>query len=65
VLGAAPAETLLIGDSTVDLATGRAAGVRVCAVGWGLTPRAVLASASPDYLIDDSGGLAGLLTRLI
>jgi phosphoglycolate phosphatase len=62
--GAAPAETLLIGDSIVDLATGRAAGVPVCAVGWGLTPRAVLASASPDYLVDDCAGLATLLTRL-
>jgi phosphoglycolate phosphatase len=63
-LGAAPAETLLIGDSTVDVATGRAAGVPVCAVAWGLTPRDALASASPDHLVDDSGALAELLARL-
>jgi phosphoglycolate phosphatase len=63
-LDAAPAETLLIGDSTVDVATARAAGVPVCAVAWGLTPRDTLAAASPDYLVVDTNELAELLTRL-
>jgi phosphoglycolate phosphatase len=63
-LGAGPAETLLIGDSSVDVATARAAGVPVCAVSWGLTARDTLASASPDYLVDDWRGLAELLTQL-
>src|SRR5438874_3393573 len=64
LLGAAPAETLLIGDSTVDVATGRAAGVLVCAVCWGLGSRDVLASASPDFLCSHSGEVGGLLERL-
>jgi phosphoglycolate phosphatase len=63
-LGAAPAETLLIGDSTVDVATARAARVPVCAVTWGLTPREVLASSSPDYLVESAPALAELLARL-
>jgi phosphoglycolate phosphatase len=61
-LGVTPAETLLVGDSTVDLATGRAAGVRVCAVAWGLGDRAALAGA--DYLCDTPVQVAELLARL-
>ena len=60
-LRAAPAETLLVGDSTVDIATGRAARVRVCAVKWGLGDRAALSAASPDYLVDTPAELAALL----
>jgi phosphoglycolate phosphatase len=60
-LGAAPAETLLVGDSTVDVATGRAARVRVCAVTWGLGDRAALSAASPDHLVDTADGVAELL----
>jgi len=45
-------ETLVVGDSPVDVATARAAGVGVCAVTWGLTPRAALTAAAPDYLVD-------------
>jgi phosphoglycolate phosphatase len=63
-LDAAPAQTLLIGDSIVDVATGRAAEVPVCAVAWGLTARDVLATASPDYLCGDTAEVAELLTRL-
>ena len=61
-LGAAPGEALLVGDSAVDLATGRAAGVRTCAVTWGLGERAALASA--DYLCDTPSALGELLGRL-
>jgi len=62
MLGTAPMETLLVGDSAVDLATGRAAGVRICAVTWGLGERAALASA--DYLCDTPSALGELLGRL-
>src|SRR5947209_8586572 len=41
-LGTAPARALLVGDSAVDLETARAAGVRVCAVTWGLGKHAAL-----------------------
>src|SRR5712671_1984094 len=61
-LGVAPARALLVGDSAVDLATGKAAGVRVCAVTWGFGERAALASA--DYVCDTPAELGKLLGRL-
>jgi phosphoglycolate phosphatase len=57
-----PAEALFVGDSAIDLATGRAAGVRVCAGTWGLGERAALAAA--DYLCDTPLHVAELLARL-
>ncbi len=56
-----PTEALLVGDSGVDLATGQAAGIRVCAVTWGLGERAALASA--DYLCDTPSAVGELLGR--
>jgi len=61
-LDARPAEALLVGDSAIDLSTGRAAGVRVCAATWGLGERAALAGA--DYLCDTPLHVAELLARL-
>jgi phosphoglycolate phosphatase len=61
-LDARPDEALLVGDSAIDLATGRSAGVRVCAAAWGLGDRAVLAGA--DYLCDTPLHVAELLARL-
>jgi len=61
LLDAAPAETLLVGDSTVDVATGRAAGVRTCAVAWGLGTRAALSAAAPDHLCETAAEVVALL----
>jgi phosphoglycolate phosphatase len=58
--GARPAESLLVGDSPVDLDTARAAGVAFCGVAWGLQPD-VLAAARPEWMVRDAGELlAGL-----
>jgi phosphoglycolate phosphatase len=46
-LGISKDEAMLVGDSAVDIATARAAGMSVCAVRWGLGDAATLASA--DY----------------
>jgi phosphoglycolate phosphatase len=61
-LGVAPDRALVVGDSGVDLATGKAAGVPVCAVTWGLGERAALASA--DYVCGTPSELGELLGRL-
>ena len=61
-LGVSKEDALLVGDSTVDLATGRAAGVRVCAAAWGLGERTTLASA--DYLCERPAEVAELLARV-
>lgn len=62
-LDAQPSEALLVGDSPVDLATGAAAGVPVCAVTWGFGERAALTSAS--FLCDTPQEVAALFKRLL
>lgn len=52
--GAAPEETLYIGDSEVDLATGRAAGMKTVLVSWGFRDREDLRSAGADLIVDSA-----------
>jgi phosphoglycolate phosphatase len=59
--GATPAETILVGDSRVDVATGRAAGVPVVAVTWGLGRAEDLAAAGASTLVADAAALARAL----
>ncbi len=56
-IGAAPGETVLIGDSRHDVQTARAAGVAMVAVTWGLASRADLVAAGATVLVDDAAGL--------
>lgn len=60
-LGAAPARTLYVGDSEVDVATAHHAGLRCVGVTWGFRPRTTLEEAGADYLIDAPQELLGLL----
>ncbi len=48
-----PEEALLVGDSDLDLETGRNASIATCAVTHGNTGRARLEALHPDHLIDD------------
>jgi phosphoglycolate phosphatase len=48
---AAPAATVMIGDSSVDVRTARNAGVRCCGVTYGFQPES-LADPAPDVLVD-------------
>lgn len=48
-----PKQTLFIGDMTVDIETGKNAGVHTCAVTYGFHPRSQLEKLNPDFLIDD------------
>lgn len=61
--GADPSETLYIGDSEVDAATGKAAGMDTVLVTWGFRSREVLEAAKP-YRIAESADeiLASLYT---
>ena len=56
-LGARPEETLMVGDSPVDVAAAHAAGIRICAVRYGYGA-AQLAEDAPDYWISDLRELA-------
>ena len=51
-LGATPESTVMIGDAPVDVAAGRAAGVRTIGVTFGYHAHEI-AAAKPDYLVDD------------
>lgn len=55
---AAATRTLMIGDSAVDVATARNAGVPSCGVTWGLQPEGVRAER-PDVLVDRMEELTG------
>ena len=62
-LGIQPGEALMVGDSHVDVATAKAAGVRICAVSWGLGDRASLAPA--DEHVATPAELTSLMARLM
>jgi phosphoglycolate phosphatase len=52
-LGAKPGECLMVGDSAADMAAGRQAGVKTCAVLYGYGKREDLARHQPDFWIND------------
>ncbi len=60
--GASPPATMIVGDSDVDIQTGRNAGTWTCAVTYGLGAH-TLAQSSPDLVVDDLRKLASLLNR--
>lgn len=60
-VGIGPGDTVMVGDTTFDLAMARAAGVASVGVSWGYHAREALAGLGPDLLID---GYAALLPGL-
>jgi len=59
--GCACAEGLLVGDSGVDVATGRNAGMWTCGVTYGFAPH-TLEAAPPDVVIDRPAELTELFS---
>jgi phosphoglycolate phosphatase len=63
--GATPAETLLVGDSPVDLATARRAGTRICLARYGFGYRFDGHEFRGDELfIDEAGELLAIVTAI-
>lgn len=56
-VGAEPAETVLVGDSAVDLATAGAAGVRFVPVTWGFVSMETLSARGASGFVQDAAGL--------
>lgn len=58
-----PQETIFIGDSTIDIDTGRNAGITTVAVLHGLSDEPELTLAKPDLLVRDFVELLNYVTR--
>jgi phosphoglycolate phosphatase len=51
-VGVSKERTILVGDSTNDINGGHNAGIRVCAVGYGMGNREKMAACQPDWFIE-------------
>jgi phosphoglycolate phosphatase len=60
--GRSPDETLIVGDSDVDVQTGRNAGVWSCGVTYGIGSSS-LANTRPDLMVEDLRELPALLNQ--
>ena len=60
-IGADPAATLYVGDSNVDVATAKNAGLPCCGVLWGFRTREELSEAGAEYLAADTDELARVI----
>ena len=61
-IGAAPETTLFVGDSNVDVATGKNGGLTVCGVLWGFREREELKDAGAEWIIHSPDQLAAIVT---
>lgn len=59
--GAAPSQTIMVGDTTFDMDMARDAGARAIGVAWGYHPAADLHGAGAQLVIDDSDQLLAAL----
>jgi phosphoglycolate phosphatase len=60
-VGAAPHDTVMIGDSSYDMAMARAAGVLPIGVSWGFQPVAALVEAGAAHIVDSYAELEDVL----
>lgn len=61
-IGAQPETTLFVGDSDVDVLTGKNGGLTVCGVLWGFRDRDELKEAGADWIIHSPDQLAAIVT---
>ena len=63
-LGAAPEESVLVGDGETDLRSARNAGLRSVAVTWGFRSREALLAEGPDAMAESPEELLTLLQAM-
>jgi phosphoglycolate phosphatase len=63
VVGIRPDELWMVGDSAIDVATGRAAGARTIGCSWGLRGEDELRAASADFIVDHPREIPPLIER--
>jgi phosphoglycolate phosphatase len=57
--GVSAGNALMVGDSSIDVLTGRNAGLATCGVTYGFAPQ-TFAAVEPDVIVDTPGELGGL-----
>jgi pyrophosphatase PpaX len=60
-LGLAVRDVLMVGDTELDIESGRAAGAATCGVTYGFRPVALLHQMRPDYLLRDVRDLVAIV----
>jgi phosphoglycolate phosphatase len=63
VMGASPAQAVMIGDTAHDVLMARAAGVRALGVTWGFHTRSEIEESGADEVLDTFSELDDALTR--
>jgi len=64
-VGAGPAATLVVGDTSFDMAMARNAGVRCIGVGWGYHPADELAAAGADRVVHSFAELPAAIAEAL
>lgn len=64
-VGVAPADTVMIGDSSYDMAMARAAGALPVGVSWGFQPVAALTEAGAAHIVDSYTDLDPVLNAFL
>jgi pyrophosphatase PpaX len=59
-----PQEGVFVGDSPLDVAAGKAAGVITVAALWGASSRQALVAGSPDHVLEDVSAIPQLVGEL-
>jgi phosphoglycolate phosphatase len=62
--GSSPDQTLIVGDSSLDIQIGKTTFCNTCAVTYGIHPEKTLRSYSPDWLIDHFSSVLDILERV-
>jgi HAD superfamily hydrolase (TIGR01549 family) len=60
-LNVSPEETMMTGDSDLDIKCGKNAGTKTCAVTYGYRTQDILKNEKPDFIIDSLGELIDLI----
>lgn len=64
ILGVKKSRAVYVGDGETDIATAKATGLPVIAVGWGFRDKEVLTALDPDLIIDSPRELANAVNRI-
>jgi len=62
-LGVDPSESLMVGDTELDIQCGNSAGSKTCGVLYGYRTKDQIKNEKPDYIISELGELKKLLGR--